>query len=152
MSGFSGREPTFLYTTIANDGFYPDLSLGEFQKLHRIPSHYADEAIAHQVDLARGELNHQLAAQKILWTADSHTTLAEVDLADSGNRARDYKAAIFYRAKALLLIDFQTMSRRESAEDQAKEADATNQRLLAESRKAVRRLLGHATTIDVELL
>ncbi len=83
---------------------------------------------------------------------EGHATLAEVDAADAGNRLRDYKAAIFYRAKALLLIDFQTMSRRESADDQAKEADSTYQRLMAESRKAVRRLLGYGTTVDVELL
>lgn len=149
---FSGRTDSFLASTIANDGFFPDLVLGDFQKLHRIPGHYADEAITHQVDLARGEINLALDAQKTLWLADGHTTLAEVDAADSGNRNRDYLAAVFYRAKARLLQDFQTMSRKETAADIAKEGDNTFQLLMGTSQKAVRRLLGYPTSIDAELL
>lgn len=150
---FSGRQPEFLITTLDNDGFFPPLNLGDFQQLHRIPGHYADAAIEHQVDLARGELNFMLSGEKALWLVDGYATLAEVDAADAGNRVRDYTAAVFYRAKSTLLADFQTMSRRDSADDQAKEADATYQRLMAESRKAIRRLLRLATTnLDVELL
>lgn len=149
---FSGRTNEFLASAIANDGFYPDLVLGEFQKLHRIPGHYADEAIIHQVDLARGEINLALADQKTLWLADGYISLAAVDAADSGNRTRDYLATVFFRAKARLLSDFQSMSRRDAAEDIAKEGDAMFQRLMSDSHKALRRLLGHPTSIDAELL
>lgn len=149
---FSGRETAFSSHAVANDGFFPDIVLGEFQQLHRIPSHYADAAIEHQVDFARGEINAQLVDKKAGWVADGHNALTEVDDADGGNRHRDYLAAVYYRAKANLLADFQTMSRRESAEDIAKESDAMYQRLMATSHKALRRLLGLKTSIDVELL
>ena len=149
---FTGRDTTFLGQSVANDGFFPDLVLGEFQQLHRIPGHYADAAIEHQVDFARGEINSQLVARKTLWVSAGHQSLLAVDETDGGSRNRDYLAAVYYRAKANLLADFQTMSRRDSAEDLAKESDAMYQRLMANSQKALRRLLGKTTSIDVELM
>lgn len=149
---FSGRAQDFLETTLGNDGFFPVINLGDFQRLHRIPSHYGNDAIAHHVDMARGETNAQLQEQKAAWQLAGFITLAAVDTADGGSRVRDYKAAIFYRAKAQLLSDFQTFSRRDIADEQAKESEAMFQRLMSESRKAARRLMGYATSIDVELM
>ena len=48
---FSGRDDSFNDRTIANDGFFPDVSLGEFQKLHRVPSNIADDAVERRADL-----------------------------------------------------------------------------------------------------
>jgi Phage head completion protein (GPL) len=149
---FTGRPQTFLDATVANNGFYPDVSLGEFQKLHRVPSNIADDAVTHQVTIAMGAVNIALAETKLVWDAAGHATLAAVDAVDAGQRESFYKAAVYYRAKANLLADFQTFSRRDIAENQAKEHDNTRQMLLAESRKAMRRIKGLATTIDVELL
>ena len=149
---FSGRTDAFLAIELNNDPFWPVINLGEFQKLHRIPSHYAGEAIEHQVELARGKINHQLSNQKSEWQGIGYATLAAIDAEDNGARATYYKAAIFYRAKAQLLRDFQTMSRRELADDQAKESWETYQTLLAESRRSIREILAYETSIDVELL
>lgn len=149
---FTGTQAKPLHQRLKNDGFFPVISLREFQLLHRIPSHFATEAIEHQLELAKSAINNQMATQKIDWVNAGHETLDAVDSSDSGFRRRDYLAAIFYRAKANLLIDFQTMSRRASADDQAKEGDRTYQQLMSESSKATRRLMGHPTSIGVELL
>lgn len=149
---FGGRPQEFLDKTITSDAFYPELSLGEFQKLHRVQSNIAGEAVEHQLTVAMGAVNLALQAEQDAWQPAGFNTLAEVDSSDSGNRVTFYKAAIYYRAKAMLLADFQTFSRRDIAEDQAKEGESTKQLLLAESRKALKRVKGLTTTIGVELL
>lgn len=149
---FSGRTETLMTETITNDGFYPDIVVGDFQTLHRVPSSFADDAILHQLRLAVGHINGVLAPRQAEWIALGHTTLEQVNNASGGSLLDFYRAAVFYRAKANLLADFQTFSRREIAADQAREGDAIHQSLLAESYRAVRALLGLQRNINVELL
>lgn len=149
---FSGRPETFMTETITNDGFFPDLVVGDFQKLHRVPSSFADDAILHQLRLAVGHINDVLAARQAEWIALGYTTLAQVNAATDGAQLDYYRAAVFNRAKANLLADFQTFSRREIAAEQAREGDAIHGSLLAESYRAVRALLGLQRNINAELL
>ena len=151
---FSGRNQTFNATTLTNNGFYPNVSLGEFQKLHRVPSNIADDAVENQVSLAMGAVNLALedTKAKAQWAATEYANLAAIDATDNGNRQRFYRAAVYYRAKAKLLKDFQTFNRRPVAENQATESDEIYKTLIAESRRAMNQLPGIATTINVELL
>lgn len=149
---FSGRTETFMAETIGNDGFFPDIAVGDFQSLHRVPSTFADSAILEQLQVAVAHINNALAPQQAVWMAEGHATLVAVQNATGGHQIALYRAAVFYRAKAMLLNDYQTFSRREIAADQAREGDAIYQSLLAESYRAVRKLLGLQSNINVELL
>lgn len=149
---FNGRDTSFNETMLVNDGFFADVALADFQNLHRIPSKIADAAIWHQLLLAMDSINASLATEIAAWIAAGHATLVEVDQANKTKLATVYKSAIYYRAKAKLLVDFQTLSRRDKAENIAQEGSETYENLLAESRRAVRRLKGQTTGIGVELL
>mgnify|MGYP000064799481 CR=1 FL=1 len=149
---FSGRPQSFMEQTIVTDVFFPELSLGEFQNLHRVPSNIADAAVAHQVTVAVEHVNTLLNEQQANWHAAGFISLVAVDNANQRALVSLYKTAVYYLAKANLLADFQTFSRRDIAENQATEADTTRQTLLAQHRKAVRRLQGKLGNIDAELL
>ena len=43
---FSGKPTTLVDLTIENDGFWPDLSVAEFQKSYRLPAEYLGEMLA----------------------------------------------------------------------------------------------------------
>jgi len=40
---FSGKPTTVVDQTIENNGFWPDLSLAEYQKAYRLPGEYLSE-------------------------------------------------------------------------------------------------------------
>jgi hypothetical protein len=149
---FNGRPQAFNDTNLVNDGFFPEVNLGEFQRLHRIPSFIADDTVKHQLKLAMANTNITLASKKSEWLDAGETDLAAMDAADNGQRVTLYKSAVFYMAKASALIDFQTFSRRDEASNIAQEGEDTEQKLMAKSRNATRQLLGKAGTIDVELI
>ena len=138
---FSGRTETFLNQEIVNNSFFPNLSASDFQALHRVPSHYADAAILHHLTLSMGDINEELKEAAKAWQALGFETLEAVDADDSGTRATFYKGAIYYQAKAKLLRDMQTFSRRDLAENQAAESEETEQSLLSESQRLLRRVL-----------
>jgi len=149
---FTGRPQTFLDSTLSNDGFFPILSLGDFQKIYRVPADRAQEAVEHQLKVARNLVNDTLVAEKAAWELDGYATLAAVDLGENSDLVSYYLDAVYLKAKAELLHDFQTFTRRDQADDIAKDGDGTYQALLANSNRAVRRLKGITTNITAELL
>ena len=100
-------------------------------------------------------LNAQLAVRKAEWLELGNNTLEQVNTAEIGGQValvEQYKRAVFCRAVGLLLMAFATINRREQAENLAKESDDTNQYFLAQSGRAIRRLLGLTENVSVELL
>lgn len=148
---FNGRTTAFSETVLSSDGFYPEISLGEFQNLHRLPGHLANETLEHQARRAVIEVKSQLNEHKKIW-AQGVSSLSELDAIDDSDRVTLYKSAVFYLAKARLLYDYQSFTRKDNAENTAKEGELTYQFLLSESRKAVKALKGELGTIGVELL
>ncbi|NIB44781.1 head completion/stabilization protein [Pseudomaricurvus alkylphenolicus] len=149
---FTGKEETFLESSLSNIDFFPELSLGDFQRIHRVPAELAQEAVEHQLKLARNLVNDVLEEQRALWEADGHLSLEDMDTANGTDFKTYYLSAVFYRAKAELLQDFQTFSRRESSADMAKEGDSVHQALMADSDRCIRRLKGIRTSITVDLI
>lgn len=151
---FTGKPQTFLDTTISNDGFFPDLNLGDFQRVYRIPAEYAQELVEQKVRLAISDCNLQLLVQKADWIAQGVLKLADIDEAIGGIPVLvdQYKSAVFMRAKGLLLMEFPTINRREQAENEAKESEDNFQYYLAQSGRAIRRFLGVPENVSVELL
>lgn len=155
MSGFTGKPETFLETVIENDGFFPDISLGEFQKVYRVPAEYKQELVEHHTRQAMDDCNEQLLLKKDEWITQGFSSIDAVSSAEIGGKnlkEEQYKRAVFNRAMGLMILAFATLNRRAEAENLAKEGDDTFQHYMAESGRSIRRLLGVPENISVALL
>ncbi|MHB0817709.1 head completion/stabilization protein [Stutzerimonas stutzeri] len=151
---FSGKPTTLVEQAIENDGFWPDLSVAEFQRGYRLPAEYLMELLADGIAFAMGEVNQDLAKRKAAWQRAGIEEVATADplvLPERSSHAATYKRAVYCRAKAYLLQQFATVNRRDTAENLAKEAPATEERFLAFSQQAVRLLQGRSRITAVLL-
>ncbi len=151
---FSGRPTTLIEQPIANDGFWPDLDLAEFQKGYRLPAEYLVELLVDGIGFAMGEVNVDLAQRKAQWQRTGISNVASADpmiLEERTFMALSYKRAVYCRAKAYLLGQFVTINRRDAAENLAKEAPDTAAAFLAFSQQAVRLIQGRSR-ITAELI
>lgn len=142
---FSGNPSKFVEQQIKNDGFWPDLSLSEFQKAYRLPGEYLVETLVVGLISAMAEVNADLAKCKGKWQIASVTSLESADpmvLPERTFQAATYIRAVYCRAKASLLTEFPSITRREIAENTGKEAPERSETFLAFSQAAVRSLQG----------
>lgn len=152
---FTGKPTTFLETTLENNGFFPDVILGDFQRLYRVPAEYQQEKVEHLLRVSMQDVNDELFDQQDAWQTEGHATLAEVRSETLGGKnilVEQYQRAVFARATATAFQQFATITRREIGDNQAKESDSTAQLYLAEANRALRHLKGIKTNITVELL
>jgi hypothetical protein len=142
---FSGKPTTFVEQAIENDGFWPDLSVAEFQKGYRLPAEYLVDMLVTDLTMAMIEVNHDLAKRKSQWQNVGVTTVESADttvLPERTFHVATYKRAVYCRAKASLLTQFATVTRRESAENTGKELPERGETFLEFSQQAVRSLQG----------
>jgi hypothetical protein len=142
---FSGKPTTFVEQAIENDGFWPDLSVAEFQKGYRLPAEYLVDMLVTDLTTAMTEVNRDLAKRKSEWQNVGVTTVESADstvLPERTFHAATYKRAVYCRAKASLLTQFATVTRRESAENTGKELPERGEAFLEFSQQAVRSLQG----------
>lgn len=142
MSGFTGKTDTELARTISGDGFYPALSFGDFQRTYRVPAEYHANLVENELTLAAAEIASQLNTQRIAWELLGYTTLGAVATAEDRDVNTWYFRAVYAQAKAKLMRQFATMSKRAVANNAAKELPETENYYLAQSNVAVRRVLG----------
>jgi hypothetical protein len=144
---FSGKTATVVDQTIENNGFWPNLSLAEYQKAYRLPGEYLSDTLVTHLNIAMAEVNQDLAKLMASWR---DLGIAEVATADSlllperTFKVELYKRAAYCRAKATALTDFATVTRREVAENTGKEAPERAETYLAFSQAAVRALQGRS--------
>ncbi|POG04531.1 head protein [Pseudomonas putida] len=144
---FSGKPTTVVEQTIENNGFWPNLSLAEYQKAYRLPGEYLNEVLVTQLELAMGEVNADLKKLMASWQSIGITEVATADpllLEERAYKVKLYKRAVYCRAKATALTDFATVTRREVAENTGKEAPERADSYLAFSQQAVRALQGRS--------
>ena len=142
---FSGKPTTFVEQIIENDGFWPDLSVSEFQKGYRLPAEFLGDLLTDALSIAMAEVNGDLAKLKSSWLTAGITIVEKADpmlLPERAWKAKLYKRAVYCRAKASALQQFATVTRRESAENTGKEAPEREDTFLAFSQQAVRALQG----------
>lgn len=152
--GFSGNPTTFVDQRIENDGFWPNLSLSEFQKEYRLPAEYLVELLGADLSMAMIEVNNDLATCKTKWQAAGITSIETADstvLRERTFKAKLYKRAVYCRTKGNLLPQFATVTRRDSAENTGKEAPERRDTFLAFSQQAVRALQGRGRITAVLL-
>jgi hypothetical protein len=151
---FSGKPTTFVEQTIGNDGFWPNLSVTEFQKAYRLPAEYLGEMLAAELTTAMIEVNTDLAKLKAQWIVAGVSSVESADptvLPERTFQAATYKRAVYCRAKASLLTQFATVTRRESAENTGKELPERGETFLEFSQQAVRSLQGRGRITAVLL-
>ncbi|AXO90249.1 head protein [Pseudomonas parafulva] len=144
---FSGKPATVVEQTIENNGFWPDLSLAEYQKAYRLPGEYLSEVLVTQLELAMAEVNQDLRKLANSWQSLGITEVATADtrlLEERAFKVKLYKRAVYCRAKATALTDYATVTRREVAENTGKEAPERADQYLAFSQQAVRALQGRS--------
>lgn len=142
---FSGKPTTFVEQVIENDGFWPNLSLAEFQKGYRLPAEYLVDMLATDLTTAMIEVNKDLAKRKSQWQSVGIASVESADptvLQERTFHAATYKRAVYCRAKASLLPQFASVVRRESAENLGKEEPERKETFLEFSQQAVRSLQG----------
>lgn len=145
MSGFSGKPSTVVQQTIENDGFWPDLSVAELQRICRLPGEYSADMLTADLYTAMHEVNQDLATLKARWQAVGVSSVESADstvLPERTFQTQLYKRAVFMRAKASLLTQFATVTRRAEAENAGKEAPERIETFLEFSQQAVRALQG----------
>lgn len=154
---FSGKPTTFVEQEIENDGFWPSLSLTEFQKTYRLPGEYLGDMLVADLTMAMNEVNTELATVKSILHANEVSNLEAMAGVTSpaqwgyANKVMLYKRAVYTRAKASLLTQFATVTRRESAENTGKELPERSETFLAFSQQAVRSLQGRGRITAVLL-
>ncbi|WP_448649602.1 head completion/stabilization protein [Pseudomonas corrugata] len=145
---FSGKPTTFVEQTIENDGFWPNLSVSEFQKGYRLPAEFLGDLLTDALAIAMVEVNKDLSAAKAALQnsgISNLTSVAGVETSSAwgfAHKAMLYKRAVYCRAKASALQQFATVTRRESAENTGKDAPEREDTFLALSQSAVRALQG----------
>jgi hypothetical protein len=139
----TGKPSLTTAAPVANDGFWPDLSLSDLMSRYRIPSEYADDTISWGLSLALVRVNEQLErAKQAVLVMPFETFTAYLESSSAALKVH-YEHAIYSYAKAFLLQQFSTMNRRKEAENMAKESSETEQYWLDESKKSVAAILRH---------
>lgn len=154
MSGFSGKTINLVERTIINDGFWPDLLMSEFQQGYRLPGEYALDMLTTDLITAMHEVNLDLAKLKARWQDVGVSNVESADstvLPERTFQVSLYKRAVYTRAKASLLTQFATVTRREVAENTGKDAPERGEKYLEFSQQAVRALQGRGRITAVLL-
>ncbi len=114
---FSGINNTTTEKVIANNGFYPSVSVQTFCNTYHVPSSYREELVIDVLKQQIHQLNKDLEEDYVLnW--EQYNVLAEVPSEQvDGQSALEYfyLKAVSCFAKAHLLLGHQSMSQRDSA-------------------------------------
>jgi len=140
---FNGRTQDYDDTTITNSGFWCDITIDEFQKQRVIPLQIPVEMVKAALIAAMQGINIDLAEVEENYRKSKINSVQEISAQriDGENYAESlYKKAVFARAKAELLPEFNTLSGREI--HQNREYVAEQKSLLAEATHAIRTLKG----------
>ena len=140
---FSGKPIDFDDTTLTNDGFWPDLSVRDFQSQRTIPADIDAATIRQALLTAAGEINDDLMNVADKYRGGGYTRAIDVpgiEIDGENLLCARYRKAVFARAKADLMGEFSSVGRRDSHPGQ--ESDETRTSLIAESTFAIRRIKG----------
>lgn len=151
----TGKPALTTASAVDNDGFWPDLTIGDLMRKYRIPPEYDDSTIKTGLVNAMLGVNSKLQAVKwavkVLAYAD-FLTFAEAIQPDTLNDVNilqlHYEHAVFARAKADLLKQFNSLNRKPNAENAVKESDDTGQYWLDESQASIKAIFKAALPLD----
>lgn len=140
---FNGRTQEYDDTTISNSGFWPEIEIAEFQKQRAIPLQIPNEMLKSVLIAAMQGVNIDLQSVEQDYKGQGINQAADIsaDRINGENYAETlYKKAVFARAKAELLPEFNVLSSREIHTN--REYADEHKSLLAEATHAIRTLKG----------
>lgn len=140
---FNGRTQEYDDTTIENSGFWPEIEIAEFQKQRAIPLQIPNEMLKSVLIAAMQGVNIDLQSVELDYKGQGINQAADIsaDRINGENYAETlYKKAVFARAKAELLPEFNVLSSREIHTN--REYADEQKSLLAEATHAIRTLKG----------
>lgn len=142
---FSGRGIEYQNVPVKNGvPFWPDLNLGEFQKQRALPPNMDPGVMVIALLASVKEINDALGDVVRIHSAKGHATAKDVPGASAGDEnelTAQYKKAVYARAKADLMGEFQTIGRRDTIPGQ--EGSDTRESLLAEASLVLRNMQGY---------
>lgn len=150
MSDFSGRTPQKLDVPVHNNGFFPNLNLGELQEQEATPSDHRQDFMFDHLENARVEVNRLLHDYWCLWSGRGKETLAAVPADTPDELTKLYKRAVYTRAKAKLVRHSPSINRRDrqGATPETEESEAA---FLDASNDAIRLILGEKPTLGIRV-
>lgn len=153
---FTGEQGSdYQNTEIQNDGFWPNLNAGGFEKRRGIPAAQDSDRIAIALVNAMAEVNQQLESLKADYQSKGYESAVLVPaypiLHEKNRIVYQYESAVFARAKADLLPDIATVHTREKGDHLAERAEDTRTQLMAESQRIIRNMKGKQRS-SVELI
>ncbi|QTL95540.1 head completion/stabilization protein [Aeromonas jandaei] len=142
----SGKGIQYSVKIITNDGFWPDISVGDFERSGALPADMDSAATSAALLAAIGEINLQLDEYRQMQEAKGYVSSRDVPghrVAHGDNAlTANYVAAVYARAKASLLPEFATVTEREARKDLAERSTPLRDQLLATSQQLVRVIKG----------
>ena len=142
---FSGRAIGYQDTPVENgDPFWPSLNLAEFQQQRALPANMDPGVMLIALLAAMQEVNSALWGVVATNTGKGHATAKDVPGPRAGDESAitaQYKIAVYARAKADLMGEFQTIGRRDTIPGQ--EGSDTRESLLAEAALVMRNMKGY---------
>ena len=131
---FSGTSIDFDDASLTNDGFWPDLSVKDFQSQRTIPADIDAATIRQALLTAAGEINDDLVKVVSQYRSAGFVSASRVpgvEIEGQNLLCARYCKAVYARAKADLMGEFASIGRRESHPGQ--ESADTRSSLIAES-------------------
>lgn len=142
----SGKGIQYSASTITNEGFWPDISVGDFERSDALPADMDAAATGAALLAAIGEINLQLKAYREMQEAKGYSSSRDVPGARMVNGENalttNYIAAVYARAKAALLPQFATVTERDARKDLAERSVSLRDQLMATSQQLVRVIKG----------
>ena len=133
-------------TEITNDGFWPNLNVGDFEKRRGIPAAQDPERITISLVNAMAEVNRALIQLKTQYLEQGYGSAADVPVTPIVNGKNrlviQYESAVNSRAKADLLPDIATVHTKDKGDHLADRSTDTRDDLMAESQRVIRNMLG----------
>ncbi|MGF1876672.1 head completion/stabilization protein [Photobacterium frigidiphilum] len=152
FTGGAGGE--YQCTAIDNDGFWPNIQAGDFEKRRGIPAAQDADRIAIALVNAMAEVNQQLTDLKVTYQQAGYDSAIEVPafpvMKNKNRVVYQYESAVFARAKSDLLPDIATVHTKEKGDHLADRSADTRTELLAESQRIIRNMKGlNRSTVDL---
>lgn len=146
---FNGQSQTaYQDTVIENNGFWPDINAGDFEKRRGVPIDLDKESIAYSVAASIAQINIELKRTQSAHQSAGYATANDVPgqpkIADKNLLVILYEKAVFARAKSELLPEYATQQTKDAGENVASSQSELRDQLLAESQQHIRAINGNS--------
>ena len=141
---FKGNEKK-VEQIIKNDGFWPDLSIAEFQMQYRLPAEYYQKLIESILEQGIIWANTNLEKFKFDARKQGFENLNQLKSTCINGKTRNeilYKRAAYSYAKAISIKQFATTSTKDTLKNETKESQETEEKFIEFAEYAIEDFLG----------